>query len=315
MVNDINILRAPRNLECNNLTSLLRVFNVIFSFAGKEKERFHLSFTNVDKCDVTGVLTVYKLLEFCVLNKCFSMPTHDIVYNEYLKSYIDKFGFAELIKSLMNSPDSIDLRPYKKLKVSSDSECLIAPIALIREDNQHSIDIIKRLYEPKITAFYDNTRIRQMILSVFTEVMHNFWSHATSDNKSVIVGYGTKHMFNIACCDNGIGIDGSMSSIYPNVAPARLMSLAMTNGITSKIGTSHMGYGLWYINEVVKRINGSLMIISNSTLYRNDYGKVFISSCPTWKGCVISIKLPLSKPITISDIELVKKNDININFI
>lgn len=309
------IIFAPKCIDRNNSTSFIRVFNFVFALSGKQKPHYHLAFQKVEKCDVTGVLLIYKVLEFSVSNQCFNAPTHDIAYNDYLKEYISEYGFSDLIKSLMNTPNSIDLRPYKKLKVSSDERVLIAPIALIRDDSSHSLDIIKTQYVPIISSFYSDDKIQQMILGVFTEVMHNFWAHATVDSKSIIVGYGTKQYFEIVCCDNGSGIDGTMKERFSSNDPKRLICKAMENGVTSKVNTSHMGYGLWYINEVVSRSKGTLLIISNSVIYQNDRGKIRVQNAPFWKGCVVSVKLPLVLPVSISDISVCSNQEVKINFV
>lgn len=311
------ILWAPKSLELNSITSFVRTFNFIFKLNGKEEPYFHFAFSKVERCDVTGVLLLYKILEYSVSNKCFRSPTHDIAYNDYLKACISEYGFLELIKSLMNNPYDVDLRPYKKLKISSDNKVLIAPIALIRDDTIHSLDIIKKQYIPIISGFYKDEKVQRMILGVFTEIMHNFWAHATIDNKSIIVAYGTKHYFEIVCCDNGAGIDGTMRVRYPKKDSKVLVKRAMDNGVTSKEKTSHMGYGLWYINEVVTGTNGSLTIMSNDVYYRNNNGKIHVLNAPFWKGCIVSVKLPLQHPITIRDIDLDISQVVNvkINFI
>lgn len=316
MVNsNLKLIWSPKNMEINNLASFVRMFNFIFDLSGKEKPNYFLAFSNVERCDVTGVLILYKILEYSVSHKCFLSPKTDVFNSGLIKAYITEFGFLELIKSLMNDSDAIDLRPYKKLRISSDEKVLVAPIALIRKDTGHSFDIIKNHYEPVISSFYKNERVQQMILSVYTEILHNFWAHATSDNKSIIVGYGTKNYFEIACCDNGYGIDGTMNTRFSSKNSKFLVKKAMENGVTSKINSNHMGYGLWYINEVVSKARGRLTIVSNNVLYRNDYGKVSVSDCPFWKGCIVSLKLPLSNPISIKDINVDISNDVNINFI
>lgn len=313
--NTPKVFLAPKSIELNSVTSFVRVFNFVFNLSGKEMPNYHLAFRKVERCDVTGVLLLYKLLEYSVSSRCFRSPTHDIAYNDFLKECISEYGFLDLIKSLMNNPNDIDLRPYKKLKISSDEKVLIAPIALIRNDTIHSVDIIKTQYVPIISDFYDDETTKQMILGVFTEVMHNFWAHAIADNKSIIVGYGTKKYFEIVCCDNGAGIDGTMRERYTNKDSKVLVKRAMENGVTSKENTSHMGYGLWFINEVVTKTGGSLTILSNDVLYRNYFGKIGVTNAPFWKGCIVSIKLPLSNPVSIKDMDVKDTKKVSINFI
>ncbi len=313
--NNLIIHRAPKNIELNCITSFIRVFNFIFDLAGKGKPHYHLSFLNVNRCDVTGVLLLYKLLEYSVSKQCFSSPTHDIAYNDFLKECIADYGFSDLIKSLMNNPNEIDLRHYKKLKVSSDNKVLIAPIALIREDTSHSLEIIKNQYVPLISSFYQEDKVRQMVLGVFTEIVHNFWAHATTDSKSIVVGYGTHDHFEIVCCDNGLGIDGTMRRCFPIKDSKTLVKKAMENGVTSKTNSSHMGYGLWFINEVITRTQGSFTVVSNDVQYQNNHGKINVMNCPYWKGSIVSVKLPLEHPITISDMGIYTNTTLKINFI
>lgn len=316
MANDtLKVIWAPKSVELNSITSFVRVFNFIFELAGKGKPNYHLAFSKVERCDVTGVLLLYKLLEYAVSKQCFSSPTHDIAYNDYLKACISEYGFMELIKTLMNNPYDVDLRPYKKLKICSDEKVLIAPIALIRDDTVHSLEIIKKQYVPIISAFYENDKVQQMVLGVFTEVMHNFWSHATIDSKSIIVGYGTKAFFEIVCCDNGAGVDGTMKERYSYKDSKMLVRKAMENGVTSKMNTSHMGYGLWYINEIITKTHGILSILSNDVLYRNDFGRISVTNSPYWKGCIVSMKIPLTNPITICDLDVKDSKEVSINFI
>ena len=84
------VIYAPKCIDLNNSTSFIRVFNFIFGLSGKQKPHYHFAIQKVERCDVTGVLLVYKVLEFSVSNKCFSAPTHDIVYNYYLKECVSR---------------------------------------------------------------------------------------------------------------------------------------------------------------------------------------------------------------------------------
>ena len=316
MVNSAKkIFYAPKSIDLNNITSFIRVFNFIFNLTQKQRPDYPLSFGKVQKCDATGVLLLYKILEYSVINNCFRDPTHDINNNLYLKGCISEYGFSELVKALMKDPDDIDLKPYKNLKVLHDKKVLVAPIALIRRETYHSEEIIKNHYVPTISSFYTDEKIQNMILGVFTEIMHNFWAHATLDSNSIIFGYGTLNYFAIICCDNGKGIDGTMRERFRSMDSKKLVLQAMKDGITSKENTSHMGYGLWYVNEVISQIKGTLTIISNNILYTNSYGRQNIMNCPAWKGCVISLKMPLNAPVTICDIKQIQNSNVKINFI
>lgn len=310
------VVNIQKYLEAGHIDTFIRLTNCIFGYTEKEVPGFSLDFSRVEKADLLGVLLTYKILEYSTVHRCFSSPIHDIYQNNVLLSTIEKFGFGDLIKSLMSDKKVRTSSEYKKLKVKNESDCVIAPIALLRSEHSHSELVIKQQYEPIITAFYQNDSIVEMILEVFTEIMHNFWAHATED-KSIIAGYGNRNFFEIACVDNGIGIDGTIHNAFPDRVGEKALKYAMSRGVTSKKGSNHMGYGLWFINEIVSQAGGVAHIISNDYSLLNKNGRQSFQKFPRWKGSVVYVKMPLKTSVTIKDIERdhSELNDININFI
>ena len=310
------VVNIQKYLDVGHIDTFIRLTNCVFGYTDREVPGFSLDFSRVEKADLLGVLLTYKILEYSTVHRCFSSPIHDIYHNNVLLSTIEKFGFGDLIKSLMSDKKSRATSEYKKLKVKNDNDCVIAPIALLRSEHFHSELVIRQQYEPVITSFYNSESIVEMILEVFTEIMHNFWAHATED-KSIIAGYGNRNFFEIACVDNGIGIDGTIHSAFPGCIGEKALKYAMSRGVTSKKGTNHMGYGLWFINEIVSRAGGIVQIISNDCMFTNKSGRTVLQKCPKWKGSVVFVKLPLTMPVTIKDIEQGHRelNEININFI
>lgn len=312
----IMIVNIQKFLDAGHISSFIRLINCVFDYEGKEIPAFHLDFSRVERADLLGVLLTYKVLEYSAVHRCFTAPSHNIYGNQNLMNTIDKFGFEDLIKSLMSIKKNRITKEYKNLEIKNENDCVIAPIALLRTEHYHSELVIKNKYEPIITGFYQDDSVVEMILEVFTEIMHNFWAHAT-DERSIITGYGNKSFFEIACVDNGLGIDGTIHSSFPKYNGGKALSYAMSRGVTSKGGTNHMGYGLWFINEIVSRTKGTLQIISNNSTFCNNNGKSAVQDCPNWHGTIVYIKIPLTNPITIKDVEEkhYELNEINVNFI
>jgi hypothetical protein len=131
---------------------------------------------------------------------------------------------------------------------------------------------------------------------------------------SIIVVHGNKSKIQISCADTGNGIVETLRSSFGSSSDEYILQKSTQKGITSKPNTNHMGYGLWYINEIVTKTKGKLEMFSQKGYYKNSAGKVqSVGSC-FWKGSIINIELPLAQPITIADIETRSKNGLKINF-
>lgn len=280
------IVHVSNNLTSNGITTFINKINYIFAYKGKHIPNFYLDFSLVSRVDILGVLLTYKILEYSVVNSCFEYPSYNLTYNGHMVNAIVNFGFENLIKSLANNEPNLKDKAYKQLKVEVlSNNCLVAPIALLRSDMCHSDEVIREKYDPIISEYYKSSPdVVEMILEVFTEVLNNFWSHALEDSKSVIAGYGNANQFEIVCTDNGSGIDGTIKEICPKLSSEGALLKAMEDGFTSKKGTNHMGYGLWFINQVVNLSGGKMIIISNDSIYINNNGKIRCDKCPYWKG-------------------------------
>lgn len=311
MANKETFIYLPKKICKNDITSYIGKLNFFFNIKDQLKEEYNIVYQKVDEVDLLGVLLTYKFLEFSIKNNCFKNPR--LLLNDEMKKQIKRFGFDSLITDFIRGNEA--KKEYEKLKVEIKDDFLIAPIALIRSDDNNK-DAIRNKYLPVIEAYYDDNSTCTMILQVFSEVLHNFWSHAVNDTLSIIVVHGNKTKIQISCADTGNGIVDTLKSFYTSKSDEYILQKSTEKGITSKPETNHMGYGLWYVNEIVTRTQGKLEIFSHNGYYRNLGGKTMsVKSC-FWKGTVINIELPLIKPITIADIETNNKNNNNlkINF-
>jgi hypothetical protein len=299
----------PKKLSKNYIMSYIGKLNFYFEIKNQKKEKYFIIFEKVVEVDLLGVLLTYKFLEYSIKNDCFHNPT--LMLNDVMKKQIKRFGFDNLISDFVRGNEA--KKEYENLKVEIIDDFLIAPIALIRSDDNNK-DAIKKKYLPEIERYFKDDATCTMILQVFSEVLHNFWSHAVKDTLSIIVVHGNKSKIQISCADTGNGIVETLRPSFGSNSDEYILQKSTQKGITSKPYTNHMGYGLWYVNEIVTRTNGKLEMFSQRGYYKNSLGKVqSVRSC-FWKGSIINIELPLAKPVTIADIETRINNGLKINF-
>ena len=307
------VIVVPKWLTINCEGELIGKLNYFYSCKEKRKGNFYLSFSKVEKVDLLGLLLLYKFLEYSVVNNCFENPTLlDFDANKILKERIHFFGFKDLVNELKNNKDPEE--EYQNLRVNVSSDFIIAPMALLRD--KETSEYLNRTYAKQIEDYYTNKKVSSMIFSVFSEILLNFRAHAKIDQKSIIVAHGNSNFIEIVCADSGIGIVESIVRSYPRCHRKNAISKALQRGITSKMNTNHMGYGLWLVNEIVTNTKGRLMIQSENIAYENISGKTRNYSAPFWQGTIIYVKLYIADPITIDDIERDNRqlNEIKINF-
>ena len=248
-------------------------------------------------------------MEYSIKNNCFKNPRLEL--NDEMKKQIKRFGFDNLISDFIRGNEA--KKEYEKLKVEINDEFFIAPIALIRGDDNNK-EAIRNKYLPVIENYYPDNATCTMIFQVFSEILHNFWSHAVRDTLSIIVVHGNRSRIHISCADTGNGIVETLRSKYLKKSDEYILEKSIGKGVTSKPNTYHMGYGLWYVNEIVSKTNGKFEMYSRKGYYRNLGGKIKALKSCFWQGTIINIELPLNNPKTIADIEPHKNTKLKINF-
>lgn len=264
----------------------------------KELPHFYLSFQKTKNVDMFGVLIIYKFLEYSVSENCFLNPK--IYLPDLVKRKMKFYGFHELISELMEGNDT--LKEFQKLKIDIKRDFFIAPIALFK-GSERSTDILNQKYFPQISNYYNDDRKSLMIFQLFIELYSNFRAHAQDETKSIMVAHGDYNTIEIACADTGIGIINSLRDTFFRGTDYDVLKRAISKGVTSKPDSHHMGYGLWYIDEVVKATNGHLYIITGNTYYKRLGNKVWLNTSSKWQGTAIYLNIPLTNPVLISDLE------------
>lgn len=301
---DKKVVTIGKSILINNLSDFIGKMNFIYQKESTNTPNFMLSLWQSKETDLVGAVVLYKLLEYSVVHQCFNHP--EIFISDSIKANLKNYRFQDLILELINGKDIRD--EFNRLKIEIQNDFFIAPIAL--QKGLYKPDLNNEYY-PKIAKYYQNEEKSLMIFQFLTELYSNFDSHAEDNSKSIMVAHGDKNQIEIVCVDSGKGIVTTMQKIYPKRNNLNLLQCAVKKFVTSSAETNHMGYGLWYIDEVIRITNGRLDIRSEDAYYKRMGRKTWISRAPKWKGTIVSVKLPLSHPILISQLETEKIDLVN----
>ena len=279
------VVTLKKRVTVHNLNTLLGQISFVFIQRVKSMPDFYLLLENVEDIDLSGVLLIYKFVEYSVGHGCFFKPR--ISLSVKAQSQIKYFGFHELIS--------------------------IAPFAMEKINIQKDTDI-NTIYYPKFSDYYHEEKRCLMIFQIFIELYNNFISHAEDVGKSIMVAHGNSNKIEIACVDSGIGIVSSLKDKYPNRPSEFILNQALKKDVSSKSDNYHMGYGLWFIDEIAYRLGGRIDIFTNDVMYTRigKYSKVIKSSI--WQGTFVHITLPLNQSLLFDDL-IVNKGEKFVNFI
>lgn len=312
-------IKIPVKCTVFELLSFLKAVEQIFNWKNKKTPNVIFNLAEVKEIDMLGLLLNYKIIEFCVENRCIC--DSKLKTNEYIQNKLSEFKFWDLLNSYLDEKraDYTNLDFFIKGK-----RLFIAPFPLLRE-NEYTKAKIKDSYFPKIEEYYkemaknNEENIASMILQCFSEILLNFWEHAVNDTKSIIIANGNVDFIEIACADTGNGIISTLGpTLNENISKDEILLKSLEMGVTSKKDTDHMGCGLWIINQITNLSKGRLILISEGQYVKNEYGKISKGECSYWGGTIIYVFLSLSSPKNLSDIlpenEYNELNNLNVNF-
>ena len=307
-------ITAPKYFKANSIIQFINDCEPIYKLVDCNEERFLLDLNKVKDCTMIGVLLVYKAIEFSLKNNCFNAPMY--LMGEPFQEAMEKYGFTKLIFTYLSDKNATE-KQFRNLKISVSDNFIIAPQALLRND-RYSTDILNKKYLPQIEKYYSfDKKVVSMIFICFSEILLNFWEHAVDDTQSIVAN-GNKSNIEIACADNGKGILTTLANAGKTKRKnVETLSSAVEKGVTSKELTNHMGYGLWIVDEILKRTKGRFHLYSEGYYYQREYGKVKSGKCGYWQGTVVYISIPTKNPITLTDIEnpeLLNSSKIKINW-
>ena len=296
MSRDLEI-HLPDNVGVNYIMTIIRKMNIFYQYANAQLPGFILYFSGVKRVDILGVLLLYKFLEYSILKNCFINPT--TIDIKVINPQIKEFGFESLIASCYTESKRME-DEYNKLQSRITNKFLVSPISIYK--GLVARDDIERNCFNSISQFYGTGSVSDMIFMVVSELIGNFYSHSEDESRSIIVAYGTNDYVEIACADSGKGIVESLRPYGESSDDSLIMKKAFQKYVSSKPGTDHMGYGLWIIDETVKRNGGKMIAYSQNVYYERVGSKVRVVHSPLWKGTIVYLKLFTRNPVTIKDI-------------
>lgn len=241
----------PPICTIQRIKQYLDIASPIFGMEHKKIEHVTLDTHLVERMDIVGVLLIYKFVEYTSKKACFKSP--EMIGNKNFLYEMQRLGFWELLNSFfLNLPGN-----YASLKYQLFENVFIAPIRL----NEMSLVEVPNNYIPDILDYYHDTETCSVVFSVLIEIVSNFKEHSNDDTDTVLVATGDTNKFEVVCADTGIGMVSSLAPVLNNNPSLRIrnydvLEMATMQGITSKKGTDHMGFGLWLISEFVKIAKG-----------------------------------------------------------
>lgn len=310
---------VPNHFNHNYIDEFLQRFGGVFPLKERAISDVILEASTVSQINSVGVLLLYKFMEYTTRHRCFLSPQW--FPNKVVNEAIEKYGFSELMSGLVAGKDrKSEDKALRKIGIKVKNDLIIAPQPLVR-GGVYTENALRDVYFPKILDYYKYDNVSEIIATCVTEVLFNFYKHATNDEQSILVAEGNKHKIEIACADTGNGIvrtlKGSVGQ-FGNMSPELILQQAVKKGVTSKLGTNHMGRGLWLLDRAATLTGGKLFIYSQGGGYKNEAGKTRVSKCGFWGGTVIYLNLPLRNPVTIENVlsdEIDDINQINLNII
>lgn len=306
------VLSAPKKFTKNFVKDFLRKVEKTFEWNNKLVPNVEINLSPIKEIDILGLLIIYKYIDYTHANHCFKKP--NLLVDNYINTAWAEYEFDQLIQAYISNKEVTE-RAFKEFKIRLEDKFIIAPQALLRNSN-YTNEYLKNEFIPKISQYYKNQKITDLIFSCFSEILLNFWEHAIQDTKSIIIADGNNSKIEIACADTGVGVISNLSNYFENkYSKSELLTKAMEKGVTSKPNSNHMGFGLWLVNELVKLNQGRLHLYSQGYYYYNDFGKISTGSCAYWPGTIIYINLNLLNPQTLSNLlSLENTIDLKINF-
>lgn len=302
------VFQPPRRFNRSEINNFLISSAFIFKSCGKKENRFVLDLSKIKEISLFGQLLIYKFISYTARNACFFEPKilwHQDrrIENEFIRS-----GFQTILNSYIAYPKDRKRieQSYKKFKSVSENNYFFAPHCLIRNQAE-SRNQIEQEFIDGVTTFYASKKCVSVVALCISELIMNFWSHATDDSDTVLVARGGKKYFELFFADNAQGIVTTLKKSnkdYRKKSNMDVLEIACQKRVSSKGNTFHQGYGLYLVSELAKNNHGVFSIYSEGAQIHHLESKVRKGEAGYWKGTIIHLKLELSEPKTIKDLLL-----------
>jgi len=248
----------PKYFGIESIGEFLNSSEIIFNLKNKRQPDFELDLSKIHSICLLGQLLLYKFISYTSENECFIGPR--LTFDPYheLEKTLMQYGFYSIIKTYISSPsnEAEILKAYKKLKYFERDNVLITPQRLLRSELKLKSVFEEELFN-RIFDFYKCNDRARLVCTVISELLSNFWSHATEDSGTVMVAMGNSHYMEICFADNGCGIITNLQTSNEELKrkpKEEVLRKSIMRGVTSKPCSNHLGMGLYFTDMISKKI-------------------------------------------------------------
>lgn len=232
-------------------------------------------------------------------------------------SWVEPVGLAAISIALSHSnskiiqPENRNVSRYLEvMQVNSASESSINGnnyVPLVHLDRGRSDRISRDLTDKLIqnSSITSNPELKKDLTDylqyMICEILNNVIDHSNSQITPVVNAqyYPTLNKCQIAIVDNGIGFLESLAHNYPQLnndseALLKAIEREVTGARPTIYGSTirNVGYGLYFISEIIKFTNGYLKIISKKGILTICDGQITSSDLDFgWKGSIVAFEL------------------------
>lgn len=302
------IFQPPSRFNRSEVNNFITSSSFIFKSCEKKEKNFVLDLSRIKEITLFGQLLIYKFISYTVRNACFLEPKILWHPDRKIENEFTKSGFQNILSSYISYPKDRKRieQSYKKFKSISENNYFFSPHCLIRSQEE-SRNKIEQDFIDGVSAFYTNKKCVSVVALCISELLMNFWSHATDDSDTVLVARGGQKYFELFFADNAQGIITTLKKSDEQIrkkANIEVLEDAVKKGVSSKKNTFHQGYGLYLVSQLAISNHGIFSIYSEGAQIHFSKRKIKKGEAGYWKGTIVYLKLDLNKPKTIKDLLL-----------
>lgn len=135
------------------------------------------------------------------------------------------------------------------------------------------------------------------------EIVDNVFIHSSSKAPGVVCAqlFPNKRRLDIAICDSGVGIRGSLSKSFELDSDVAAIEKALERGVTRDIDIGQ-GNGMAGSLEIMRQNGGKLLVWSGDALYRMENGvEIGFETGASLPGTGVLLSFDLSQPVKLID--------------
>jgi hypothetical protein len=301
-------LVPPDHFNRGEVDTFLKQCSFMYKCRNRREKNFILDLHNMKDISLLGQLLIYKFVSYTARNACFAKPQISWHPDMIIHEQFNQSGFLNIMQTYVNTPRDWPtiLKSYEELKTITKDSYFFAPHTLLRNEEQKRNEVEQKFLDG-ISSFYSERKSVSVISICISELIGNFWAHATDDSETVMVSKGGDKYFELFFADNAQGIISTLKDSnpeYKKMTDIDVFKLACEQGVSSKKGTDHKGFGLYLVSRLAQKNHGVFTIYSEGYCISYSEKGMKTYECGYWKGTIIDLRLELKKPHTIASLGL-----------